>query len=577
MGITGEQAIWEAETEGLELLHVTIGDMLDQQARQYADREALVYHYPERGLQLRLTYRQYRDEANRLARGLLALGIEKGEHVAVWAPNVPEWALLQMALAKIGAVMVTVNTAYRTAELEYVLRQGDVTTLFLVEALRGNSYLDSLYNIVPELTHLTDPVHETVQSTRLPRFKRAVVLSETPRPGLICYSQVAELGALLSDELVVSRQASVTPQDVVQIQYTSGTTGFPKGAMLTHYGHLNNGYLYAKRGNFQPDDRNVAGVPFFHVSGCVLGILGTLVTGGTYIPLITFDPVKNLELIESERATLCFGVPTMLMAMLNHPRFLAGEFDTSSLRAVGTGGSPVPVVLMEQVKARMGADALIVFGMTEGSGVMTQTRLNDSFELKTSTVGLPLPHTEARIINPATGSPVGFSEPGELIMRGFLVMKGYYQMPEKTAQAIDTEGWLHSGDLATMNPQGYLNIVGRLKDMVIRGGENLYPAEIEQFLMRHPDVAEAQVVGVPDPYMVEEMVALLKLKPGVSTSEEEIRQYCQSAISRNKIPRYIRFVDEYPLTASGKVKKFELRAQMIEALGLQDVAKTQMA
>ncbi|GAC1360033.1 MAG: hypothetical protein NVS4B11_17130 [Ktedonobacteraceae bacterium] len=285
----------------------------------------------------------------------------------------------------------------------------------------------------------------------------------------------------------------------------------------------------------------------------------------------------GLELIESERATLCFGVPTMLMAMLNHPRFLAGEFDTSSLRAVGTGGSPVPVVLMEQVKARMGADALIVFGMTEGSGVMTQTRLNDSFERKTSTVGLPLPHTEARIINPATGSPVGFGEPGELLMRGFLVMKGYYQMPEKTAQAIDAEGWLHSGDLATMNPQGYLNIVGRLKDMVIRGGENLYPGEIEQLLMRHPDVAEAQVVGVPDPYMVEEMVALLKLKPGASTSEEEIRQYCQSAISRNKIPRYIRFVDEYPLTASGKVKKFELRTQMIEALGLQDVAKTQMA
>ncbi len=482
-----------------------------------------------------------------------------------------------MALAKIGAVMVTVNTAYRTAELEYVLRQGDVTTLFLIEELRGSSYLDSLYSIVPELKHLTDPIHETVQCVRLPRFKRAVVLSETTRAGLLCYSQVAELGALLSDELIASQQASVKAQDVVQIQYTSGTTGFPKGAMLTHYGHLNNGYLYAKRGNFQHTDRNVAGVPFFHVSGCVLGILGTLVTGGTYIPLITFDPVKNLELIESERATLCFGVPTMLMAMLNHPRFLAGEFDTSSLRAVGTGGSPVPVVLMEQVKARMGADALIVFGMTEGSGVMTQTRLNDSFELKTSTVGLPLPHTEASIINPATGSPVGFGEPGELIMRGFLVMKGYYQMPEKTAQAIDAEGWLHSGDLATMNPQGYLNIVGRLKDMIIRGGENLYPAEIEQFLMRHPDVAEAQVVGVPDPYMIEEMAALLKLKSGASTSEEEIRQYCQSAISRNKIPRYIRFVDEYPLTASGKVKKFELRTQMIESLGLQDVAKTQMA
>ncbi len=449
--------------------------------------------------------------------------------------------------------------------------------LFLAEEVRGNSYLDSLYSIVPELTHLADPVLETVQSATLPRLKRAVVLSETPRPGLLGYSQVGELGATMSDEALATRQANVTPQDVVQIQYTSGTTGFPKGAMLTHYGHLNNAYLYAKRGGFQPDDRNVAGVPFFHVSGCVLGILGMLVTGGTYIPLITFDPVKNLELIMSERATICFGVPTMLMAMLNHPRFLAGEFDTSSLRVVGTGGSPVPVVVMEQVKSKMGADVLIVFGMTEGSGVMTQTRLDDSFALKSSTVGLPLPHTAARIINPATGSPVGFGEPGELLMRGFLVMKGYYQMPEKTAKAIDAEGWLHSGDLATMNAQGYLNIVGRLKDMIIRGGENLSPAEIEQFLMRHPKVAEAQVVGVPDPYMVEEVAALLKLKPGESAGEEEIRQYCQGTISRNKIPRYIRFVSEYPLTSSGKVKKFELRAQMIEALGLQEVAKTQMA
>jgi fatty-acyl-CoA synthase len=263
--------------------------------------------------------------------------------------------------------------------------------------------------------------------------------------------------------------------------------------------------------------------------------------------------------------------------MLNHPRFLEGSFDTSSLRVVGTGGSPVPVIVMEQVKARIGADVLIVFGMTEGSGVMTQTRLDDSFALKSSTVGLPLPHTEARIADPSTGEPVGTGSPGELLMRGFLVMKGYYQMPQKTAETIDEAGWLRSGDLATMNAQGYLNIVGRLKDMIVRGGENLYPAEIEQFLMRHPKVAEAQVVGVPDAYMVEEMVALLKLKPGENASEEEIRAYCHGAISKHKIPRYMRFVDEYPLTASGKVKKFELRAQMIETLGLQEGAKTQMA
>ena len=577
MGIQGSLAVWEAETEGLELLAITIGDMLDKQAERYAEREAIVYHYQELGLELSWTYRQYRDEANRLAKGLLALGIEHGEHVAVWAPNLPEWILLQLALAKIGAVMVTVNTAYRASELEYVLRQGDVTTLFLAQEVRGNSYLDSLYQIVPELHSLTDPVTQQVQSTVLPRLKRAVVLAEIQRTGLLRYSQVGELGVVIPDEVLAKRQASVVPQDVVQIQYTSGTTGFPKGAMLTHHGHLNNAFLYAQRGNFKPEDRNVAGVPFFHVSGCVLGILAMMVIGGTYIPLITFDPLKNLELIESEHATICFGVPTMLVALLNHPRFLAGEFDTSSLRIVGTGGSPVPVVVMEQVQSKMGADALIVFGMTEGSGVMTQTRLTDNFALKSSTVGLPLPHTEAKIVDPQTGKPVAFDKPGELLMRGFLVMKGYYQMPAKTSEAIDEQGWLHSGDLATMNAQGYLNIVGRLKDMIIRGAENLYPAEIEQFLMRHPKVADAQVVGVPDAYMMEEMVALLKLKPEADVSEEEIRIYCQGAISKHKIPRYIRFVTEYPLTASGKVKKFELRAQMIEVLGLQELEKTKMA
>ncbi len=577
MGIHGNLAVWEAETEGLELLDITIGDMLDKQAERYPEREAVVYAYPELGLELRWTYCQYRDEANRLAKGLLALGIEHGEHVAVWAPNLPEWILLQMALAKIGAVMVTVNTAYRANELEYVLRQGDVTTLFLAQEVRGNSYLDSLYQIVPELHSLTDPVAQHVQSTSLPHLKRAVVLAEVQRTGLLRYAQIGELSVAISDEELATRQTRVTPQDVVQIQYTSGTTGFPKGAMLTHYGHLNNAFLYAKRGNFQPEDRNVAGVPFFHVSGCVLGILAMMVTGGTYIPLITFDPLKNLELIVSEQATICFGVPTMLVALLNHPRFLAGEFDTSTLRIVGTGGSPVPVVVMEQVQSKMGADALIVFGMTEGSGVMTQTRLSDSFALKSSTVGLPLPHTEAMIVNSQTGEPVGFDEPGELLMRGFLVMKGYYQMAKKTAETIDEQGWLHSGDLATMNAHGYLNIVGRLKDMIIRGAENLYPAEIEQFLMRHPKVADAQVVGVPDAYMMEEMVALLKLKPEVDVSEEEIRAYCQGKISKYKIPRYIRFVTEYPLTASGKVKKFELQKQMIEVLGLQEQAKTRMA
>jgi len=569
MGITIDRAIWEAESEGLQLLHLTIGDLLDQQAAVFPDKEAVVYHYPEQGLDLRLTYQALRDEVNRVAKGLLELGIEQGEHVAVWAPNVPEWVFLQLALAKIGAVLVTVNTAYRKTELDYLLRQGDITTLFMVEQLRDNSYLETLYAIVPELRAVLDPTSEVVQSAALPRLKRVVLFSETSRPGCWRYEQVLELGRTVPEEVLTTRQRSVSPDDAAQIQYTSGTTGYPKGAVVSHAGHLNSAYLFAARTGIQSNDRMVSAMPLFHVAGCVGGLLTMLVTGGTLIPLMSFDPAKELELIRLEQATLCWGVPTMLLAMLNHPRFLAGELATPSLRAVISGGSPVPVVLMEQVKAKMGADLIIAFGMTEASGYISHTLATDPYELKSATVGVPLPHIDVQLVNPHTGEPVRLSERGELLTRGFLVMKGYYNMPEKTAEVIDAEGWLHTGDLATMNPQGYITIVGRVKDMIIRGGENLYPAEIEAFLMRHPKVAEAQVVGVPDPLMGEELAALLKLKPGEQASEEEIREFCRGAISKHKIPRYIRFVTAYPLTANGKVKKFELRAQCIQALQLE--------
>lgn len=577
MGVKGDRAIWEAESEGVELLDITIGDLLDQQAERLPDKEALVYNYPEVGLELRLTYSQYRDEANKLAKGLLALGIQKGEHVAIWANNVPEWIMLQMALAKIGAVLVTVNTAYRAAELEYVLRQGDITTLFMVEEVRGNSYLDSLYSVVPEIKNLADPAHETLQSDKLTYLKRAVLIGKTERPGLLPFSKLIELGASVSDQVLKTRQASVTPYDIAQVQYTSGTTGFPKGAMLTHHAQINNAYLVATRGGARPDDRTVLSMPLFHVGGSVLGVLGAIAKGTTLVMMLGFDPTKQLELISKEKATLSSGAPTMLVAIVNHPGLAAGQFDTSHLRVMTSGAAPVPVTLMEQVKARMGADSNIVFGMTEANGVITQTIPTDSFELKSSTVGKPLTHLEVKIVNPATGEPVGFGETGELWARGFAIMKGYYNMPEKTADTIDGEGWLHSGDLATMDANGYVNIVGRVKDMIIRGGENMYPAEIEAFLMRHPKIAEAQVVGVPDTYMGEEMVALIRLKPGETATEEEIREFCRANISKNKIPRYMQFVTEYPQTVSGKVKKFELRAQLIKELGLENVAQVKTA
>ncbi|HEY7913366.1 MAG TPA: AMP-binding protein [Blastocatellia bacterium] len=575
MGIHTDKAIWEAETEGLELLDLTIGDLLDRQAEAFPDREALVYNYPEIGLDLRLTHREYQTEANRLAKGLMAIGIAPGEHIAIWATNVPEWALLEMAAAKIGAVLVTVNTNYRAAELEYVLRQGYVTTLMMIAEYRDNNFLDAVYSIAPELREVQDPANEALRSAKLPALKRVVLIDPRAQPGFLSYAQVLAMGESIPDDELRARQSSVKPGAVAQMQFTSGTTGFPKGVRMTHHGMVNNAWLTCARLGVQATDRFVTPMPFFHVAGSLFNLLGPLSHGATLIPLIAFDPAKQLELIARERCTHSMGVPTMLIAMLNHPR--VAEFDLSSLRQVGSGGSPVPVSLMEQVKARMDADVWIIYGMTETHCTITFSRLQDSFELKAGTVGVPLAHASVKIVNPATGETVGFGERGELCARGFLVMKDYYNMAEKTAEAIDGDGWLHSGDLATMNAQGYVNIVGRVKDMVIRGGENIFPAEIEAFLMRHPKVAEAQVVGVPDAFMGEELVALLRLKADEEADEAEMRQYCRANISRQKVPKYIRFVTAFPLTASGKVKKFELKEQLIKELGLEEVAKLKMA
>jgi fatty-acyl-CoA synthase len=568
MGLVTDKAVWQAETFGHEPIDLTIGELLDRQAEELGDLEALVYRYPEIGIDLRLTFRQYRDTANRVAKGFLALGIQKGEHVAIWATNVPQWILLQMGLAKIGAVLVTVNTAYRQSELEYVLRQGDITTLFLVEKVRDNSYLDSLYSVVPELKEISDPVNQTVNSSALPHFKRAILIGNEPKAGVLLYEQMLKLGESISDETLAARQNSLTSQDVCMIQYTSGTTGFPKGAQMNHYSILNNARFSALRNGSNTGDRLVLPMPLFHVGGCVLGVLSGLAMGVTIIPLIAFDPNKQLELVSQERGNTTSGVPTMLIAMLNSPRFLAGEFDLSSLRLVVSGGSPVPVPLMEQVKEKFGADVAIIFGMTEAAGGITYTLPGDTFELKSATVGLPLPHCDVKIVSPATGELVNLGEAGELWVRGYFTMQGYYNMPEKTAEALTDDGWLRTGDLATMNAQGYINIVGRVKDMIIRGGENIYPAELEAFLMRHPKIAEAQVIGLPDKFMGEEILAVLRLKSGETAGEEEMREYCRGKISHQKIPRYVRFVEAFPTNATGKVKKFELKNQFVAELGL---------
>ena len=575
MGIATGKAVWTAESQGTELLDLTIGDLLDRQAESHADREALIYRYPEIGTELRLTYRQYRDEANRLAKGLLALGIAQGEHLAIWATNVPEWALLQMAAAKVGAVLVTVNTNYRASELEYVLRQGDVSTLVMIGRYRDNDFCEAILTIAPELHEVTEPATQPLRAAKLPVLKRVVFLGAEAPAGMLPYERLIALGESVTDEALQARQAAVDPQDVAQMQFTSGTTGFPKGVQMTHHGMVNNASLTCGRMGLDSAGRIVSPMPFFHVAGSVFSLLGPVCFGAALIPLIAFDPLKQLELLAAERGTFCVGVPTMLIAVLNHPRF--AEFDLSSMRGVGSGGSPVPVALMEQYHARTGAQPWIIYGMTEAHCSITFTMPDDPFALKTGTVGAPLPHLDVKIADPRTGEPAALGERGELCMRGFLVTKGYYRMPEKTAEAIDDEGWLHSGDLATMSAEGRINIVGRVKEMIIRGGENLFPAEIEAFFMRHPKIAEAQIIGVPDAFMGEEIVALLRLKPGETATEEEMREYCRSNISRQKTPKYIRFVDAYPLTGSGKVQKFILQEQMIRELGLEEVAKTRMA
>lgn len=567
MGITSDRALWTAESFGQELIETTLGDLLDHQAQRRPDKEALVYHYPEIGLELRLSYAQLRDEANRIAKGLMALGVQAGDKVAVLATNVPQWVLMQMALPKAGAVLVTVNTNYQRDELEYLLRQADVHTLVLMEEYRGNSYLRSLKSIVPELELVEDPAREEVRSAALPAFRCAVLIGGAPQRGLLPFERLAACGESVSDERLAERQAGVRPDDVSQIQFTSGTTGAPKGAMVTYRGTLNNARLVAHRAGLGEQDRYVTAMPLFHTAGNVVDQLSMLVTGGTVIKAIAFDAAKMLELIEHERATVMDAVPTMFIAMLQEPRFLAGEFKVSTLRKILTGGTSIPVSVMEQVKSQWGAEPTIVFGMTEASPIVTQTRPEDSFALRSSTVGLPLPFTEVKIVDKA-GQVVALGESGELLVRGYNVMKGYYRMPEQTAKTIDAEGWLHSGDLASMDAEGYVRIVGRIKDMFIRGGENVYPAEVEGFLMRHPKIRQAEVVGVPDPYMGEEGAAFVRLKEGETLTEEELRDHCRAHLSRHKLPKYFRFVEAYPLTPSGKVKKFELREQLIGELGL---------
>jgi fatty-acyl-CoA synthase len=582
MGIIDKNvSYWEAETEGIELLETTIGDLLDKHAGEIPQQEAVVYScYHEFGgaLDIRWSYAEFRERVNAVSRGLMALGLQKGEHIAVWAANLPEWVLLEFAAAKAGLILVTVNPVYRANELEYVLKQGDVAALFFMARVRDHDCLATIRSMITP-----GAKNGEVSSERLPAL-RYVNLIGAPPPGLLeqnewrptLFREMVAGGQSVSEASLQERQASVKPTEPALILYTSGTTGFPKGAMLTHRSVINDTMIAMRRAgkDIGPGDRYCLPLPFFHIAGAGI-VVAVMAAKMTLHPLLAFDPLKTLQIIKQENCALLFAVPTMLIAMLQHPEF--ETYRPTSLKSVTSGGAPVPVAVMEQVSTRMGTDVAIVFGQTESTGGITLTLPDDSFELKSSTVGIPYPHVDVKIINPATGEVVAIGERGELCCRGFLVMAGYYNMPEKTAEAIDSDGWLHTGDLAIMNERGYINIAGRLKEMVIRGGENIFPREIEELLIRYPKVADAQVLGVPDSFFGEELLAVVLPKEGEQLTENELREYCKGQISHQKIPRYFQFVTAFPMTASGKVQKFVLRQNAIKVLGLEEAAKTKTA
>lgn len=541
-----------------ELVHKTIGNLLDETVSRYPDKEAVVYM--ETGL--RYSYKEFQQICNQVAKGFMSLGIKKGDHIAVWASNKPEWLITQYASAKIGAVLVTVNTSYQSKELEYLLRQSESTTLLLMDGFKGVSYLDMLHELCPELSTCAPG---ELTSSKLPKLKNVIYMGSESHQGLFVWDDLLKNTSSITDEELMDRQNSTNFDEVINMQYTSGTTGFPKGVMLTHSNIINNAVNVAECQKLTADDRICIPVPFFHCFGCVMGTLAAVATGATMVPLIMFDPLLVLKAVEQEKCTALYGVPTMFIAELNHSEF--EHYNLTSLRTGIMAGSPCPTEIMKRVVHDMGAKEItIAYGQTEASPVITQTRPYDSIERRVSTVGSALDNVEVKIIDPSTGENVPNGIQGELCTRGYHVMKGYYNMEDQTRDAIDSEGWLHTGDLATMDDDGYVVITGRLKDMIIRGGENIYPREVEEFLYTHPKVFDVQIVGVPDERLGEQVAAFIKVKPGETLTGPEVKDYCKGKISKYKIPFYVEIVEEYPMTASGKIQKFKLREHAIKTL-----------
>lgn len=535
----------------MELLNYTLGGMLEKWARETPDTDFMVY--PDRGL--RFSYAEFNERANDLAKGLIEIGVKKGDKVGIWANNVPDWLTFMFATAKMGAVLVTINTNYKLAELEFLVKNADIHTLCIIDGYRDSDYVNMVFDLVPELKTCE---RGTLNSERFPELRNVVFIGPQKHRGMYNTAELLILGSHTDDSVLEKMEAEVDCQDVVNMQYTSGTTGFPKGVMLTHHNILNNGFQVGENMRYTNKDRLLLCVPLFHCFGCVLAVCAIVSHGASMVLTEDFDPLRVLAGIQKEKCTAVYGVPTMFIAELNHPMF--DMFDLSTLRTGIMAGSLCPVETMKEVMDKMNCrDIIIVYGLTETSPGMTTTRVFDSPEVRATTVGVALPGVEVKVMNPETGEECAPEEQGEICCRGYNVMKGYYNNPEATAKAIDADGWLHSGDLAVKTEDGFYRITGRIKDMIIRGGENIYPREIENFIYRMPEVEMVEVVGIPDEKYGEIVGAFVKLKAGKHLCEAQVQEFCRGQIARYKIPKHVFFVDGFPTTASGKIQKYKLR------------------
>lgn len=565
-----DEGSYASGTSTFPLMGMTIGEMADNIAKKYPETDAVVSMHQN----IRWSYREFNERVNEVARGLMGMGVAKGDRVGIWAMNHAEWILVQFATSKIGAIMVNINPAYRTYELEYVLKQSEISTLFIQGRFKTSDYIGMFYEACPEAY---EAKHGRISCEKFPFLKNVIFIGNTPYQGMFTWEDLQKRATEISNEELVERGELLTFDDPINIQYTSGTTGFPKGVVLTHHSILNNGYIIGEGMGFSEKDRLCIPVPFYHCFGMVLSNLACLTHGSTMvIPAPAFDPEEVLKTIEKERCTAVHGVPTMFIAELAHQNF--AKYNLSSLRTGIMAGSPCPIEVMKEVNQKMHmSEIVIVYGQTETAPGVTMTTTKDPVERRVTTVGRAFPHTELKIIDPATGRIVPHGGVGEICARGYCVMKCYYNNPSATQATLDKDHWNHTGDLGTMDAEGYFKIVGRLKDMVIRGGENIYPREIEEFLHHHEKIADVYVVGVPDVKYGEELCAWVKMKEGQTVTEQEIKDYCQGRIARFKIPRYVMFVTEFPITISGKIQKFKMRDESIKFLGLEDASKIQTA